>query len=36
VKVRAEVKLTKLGSYGIHGDGQRESLLEVEEAKEFA
>ena len=23
VKVRAEVKLTKLGPYGIHGDAQR-------------
>jgi hypothetical protein len=36
VKVRAEVNPTKMGSYGIHGDAQRESLLKVEEAKEFA
>ena len=25
-----------MGSYGIHGDAQRESLLKVEEVKEFA
>ena len=25
-----------MGSYGIHGDAQRESLLKAEEAKEFA
>ena len=30
------MKLTKLGSNGIHGDAQQESLLKVEEAKEFA
>ena len=36
VKARAGVEPAKLGSYGIHGDAQRESLLMVEEAKEFA
>ena len=36
VKARAEVKPAKLGSYGIHGDAQRELFLKVEEAKEFA
>ncbi len=36
VKVRAEVNPTKMGSYGIHGDAQRDLLLKVEEAKEFA
>ncbi len=35
VKVRAEVNPTKMGSYGIHGYAQRDSLLKVEEAKEF-
>jgi len=36
VKARAEVKPAKLGSYGIHGDAQRELFLKVEEAKKFA
>ena len=36
VKVWAEVNPTKMGSYGIHGDAQRDLLLKVEEAKEFA
>ena len=36
VEARAGVESAKLGSYGIHGDAQRESLLMVEEAKEFA
>ncbi len=26
----------KMGSYGVHGDAQRKSLLPVEEAKVFA
>jgi hypothetical protein len=29
VKARAGVEAAKLGSYGIHGDAQRESLLKV-------
>ena len=36
VKVWAEVNLTKLGSYRIHGDAQWGLLLKVEEAKQFA
>ncbi len=30
------MEAAKLGSYGIHGDAQRELLLKVEGAKEFA
>ncbi len=36
MEARAGVESAKLGSCGIHEDAQRESLLKMEEAKEFA
>jgi hypothetical protein len=37
-KIWAQVKhgSSKMGSYGMHGDAQRESLCLIEEAKSFA